>query len=66
MIYFCMEKIRCRMNLLSCKLNEGTKSGRRPLPPLYADIQREWLELVSAWMNPAAVKDGVDIKESSP
>lgn len=64
MIYKCMEDIRCRSNKIALVLNKATNYGRRPLPPEFADLDREWNEL--AKIKPADfVKGGVEVKEAA-
>lgn len=64
MIYKCMEDIRCRSNKIALVLNKATRYGRRPLPPEFADLGREWDEL--AKIKPADfVKGGVEVKEAA-
>ena len=69
MIYKCMEDIRCRSNKIALVLNKATRYGRRPLPPEYADLQREWDELADIYQNPtkypALTKGGVEVKEAA-
>lgn len=64
MIYKCMEDVRCRSNKIALVLNKATHYGTRPLPPEFADIDREWDEL--AKIKPADfVKGGVEVKEAT-
>lgn len=64
MLYKSLEDVRCRSNKIALKLNEATHYGRRPLPPEFADLAREWDELAD--IKPADfVKGGVEVVETT-
>lgn len=69
MIYKCMEDVRCRSNKIALVLNKATHYGTRPLPPEFADLDREWDELADIYQNPtkypALTKGGVEVKEAA-
>ena len=63
MLYTCMNDARIRANIIGVKLNEATNYGRRPLPPEFADLSREWREL--AVLKPADfLTGGVEVAEA--
>lgn len=53
MLYKSFEDVRVRSNQIGYSLNEATHYGRRPLPPEFADLDREWNELAAIYQNPA-------------
>lgn len=52
MLYKSLEDVRVRSNQIGYSLNEATHYGRRPLPPEFADLDREWNELAAIYRNP--------------
>lgn len=64
MLYTDMNPVRCRMNRLADKINEATNYGRRSLPERFFELQREYDALMNVFMNPALLKDGVEIAET--
>lgn len=59
MTYNNMNDVRIRMNVIALKLNEASNYGRRPLPPQFADLHREWLALAD--IKPAEFKGGTTV-----
>lgn len=65
MIYSTPNEIRRRLNELALIRHEATHYGRRPLPPKFADLQREIDELRTLYQDRSWWSKGktVEVKE---